>query len=148
MPRTLTVSGVVRSVLLLLPVVVVSYLAVLAWDPSVRERLPAALRWFGQPGSWQTITIVVVLLVAICVVSVRSARAHRAGNATLAIFVGLTAANFVLGMSSYWRCYDATRPPFFTPLMWTVGLLKGGVDDKQINGRLCPAQIPVALEVA
>ena len=148
MPRTLSVSSLVRSVLLSLAIVLVSYLAVLAWRPDLRERLPAGLRWFGRPGSWQTITIVVAVVVVVCVLSFMSGRASRAGNATLTIVVGLTIANFILGLSSYWRCHDATRPAFYTPLMWTVGLLKGGIDERSISGRLCPAPTPVALEVA
>lgn len=148
MPRTPRVSDGIRSVLLGLAIVLVSYLAVLAWHPDLRERIPLGLRWFGRPGSWQTITFVVALLVVVCVLTFVSSGAHRAGNATLTIVVSLTVTNFVLGLSSYWRCYDSPRTFFYTPLMWTVGLLKGGIDERSINNKICPAQTPVALEVA
>jgi hypothetical protein len=49
-----------------LAIVSVSYLAVLAWRPDLRERIPLGLRWFGRPGSWQAITIVVAVLVVVC----------------------------------------------------------------------------------
>lgn len=133
---------------LVLVVVVVIYLALLALRPETLEHLPPALRWFGAPGSSLTITIVVALVVLACLLSLVVSRRGRAGNPTLRFVVALTVGNAVLGLSSYWNCHGSAHPYFYTPLMWTVGLLKGGTGDQSIGGTTCPTPTPIALEVA
>ncbi|MCB0930667.1 MAG: hypothetical protein KDB71_02040 [Mycobacterium sp.] len=131
-----------------LAVAVVFLLAALALRPGMRERMPPALRWFGQPGSSLTITIVVAIVVAAGALAVVGGRTGHAGTTTVRFVMTLTVANFVLGLSSYWNCHGAANPYFYTPLMWTIGLLKGGTGDQSISGTTCPTPTPIALEIA
>ncbi len=137
-----------RVVSLVSVAIVVCYLALLALRPGLRQRMPFALRWFGEPGSASTITIVLAVVVTACALSVVSSRAGQAGRATVRIVAGLTVANVVLGFSSYWTCHGGASPYFYTPLMWTVGLVKGSSGDQSIGGVTCPTPTPIALEVA
>jgi hypothetical protein len=127
---------------------VVCYLSALALRPGINRHMPVAVRWLGEPGSSLAITIVVAIVAVACALDVVGGRQGQGVNVTLRIVVGLTVANFVLGLSSYWNCHGGTNPYFYTPLMWTVGLLKGGVGDQSIGGDTCPAPTPIALEIA
>ena len=40
------------------------------------------------------------------------------------------------------------NPTFFTPLIWTADLVKGANADQSLSDGACPAQTPVALDVA
>ena len=142
------VLEILRVASLVLVVVVLCYLAMLALRPGLRQHMPSAVRWFGEPGSSLTITIVVAAVVTLCALSVVAGRTGQAKNATVRIVVGLTVANFVLGLSSYWNCHGGANPFFYTPLMWTVGLVKGSVGDQSIGGNTCPTPTPIALEIA
>ena len=62
-------------------VALVGYLSALAVRPSAADGLPTWLRWFGQPGDWPTIAIVVAVLTALSVLSLRSVTAR--GRETL-----------------------------------------------------------------
>jgi hypothetical protein len=146
-PRVPTAS-VVRLALTALAFGVVIYLAALAWRPHLRDSLPLLLRWFGGPGSIWTIALTVLLLAAVCVLTYRAHGAHRRGTVPIGVIVGLTVVGAVLGYSSWASCQDPNHPSFFTALMWTASVVKGGIDDRQINNQLCPAVTPVALEVA
>ena len=134
---------IVLYTLLALAVVLVGYLALVALRPS------AALAGFGRQGSWQTIAIVTAILAVVCILGYISRRDRTSPTVPVVIVAGLTATSFVLGFSSYWSCNDKQHPTFFTPLMWTLYLMiKGGVDDRSLGGRLCPTPPPVAVEVA
>jgi hypothetical protein len=146
--RDTGVARVLRTLLLGFVAAATAYLAVLAVHPSVGDGAPAWLRWFGRTTSWQTIVIVVVAIVALCVLGYRSGSVGSKGSVSLTVVLALTAMNCVLGLASYWNCHDATHPVVITPLMWTAQLVKGGVGELQMNGHVCPAQTPVALEVA
>ena len=142
------VLEILRVASLVLVVLVLCYLAMLALRPGLRQHMPSAVRWFGEPGSSLTITIVVAAVVALFALSLVAGRSGQAKNATVRIVVGLTVANFVLGLSSYWNCHGGANPFFYTPLMWTVGLVKGSVGDQSIGGNTCPTPTPIALEIA
>ena len=142
------VLEILRVASLVLVVLVLCYLAMLALRPGLRQHLPPAVRWFGEPGSSLTITIVVAAVVTLCALSVVAGRFGQARNAAVRIVVGLTVATFVLGLSSYWNCHGGANPFFYTPLMWTVGLVKGSVGDQSIGGNTCPTPTPIALEIA
>lgn len=129
-------------------VAVVGYLAIVALRPGLRERMAPAVRWFGEPGSSLSITIVVAIAITACGLSVLGGRTGQAGKTTVRIVAALTVANVVLGLSSYWNCHGGASPFFYTPLMWTVGLVKGSVGDQSIAGTTCPTPTPIALEVA
>jgi hypothetical protein len=134
---------IVLHTLLALAVVLVGYLALVALRPS------AALAGFGRQGSWQSIAIVTAILAVVCILGYISRRDRTSPTVPVVIVAGLTATSFVLGFSSYWSCNDKQHPTFFTPLMWTLYLMiKGGVDDRSLGGRLCPKAPPVAVEVA
>ena len=120
--------------LLALAVVLVGYLVWLA----VRH----------QPASWQTITIVTGILAVVCILSYISRRDRTSPTVPVVIVVGLTATSFLLAFTSYWSCHDKGHPTFFTTLIWTASLIKGGVDDRSLYGQLCPTTLPAALEVA
>ena len=147
-PSKRNVFEILRWVSRSLAVAVVFLLAALALRPGMRERMPPALRWFGQPGSSPTITIVVAIVVAAGALAVVGGRTGHAGTTTVRFVMTLTVANFVLGLSSYWNCHGAANPYFYTPLMWTIGLLKGGTGDQSISGTTCPTPTPIALEIA
>jgi hypothetical protein len=128
--------------------ILLAWLCVLALRPSAADALPTGLSWFGRPGSWPTVAIVVVVLVALCALSFRSHGAHRSGNVPIAVVAGLAATGAVLALSSYWDCHDATHPAFFQPLTWTAALVKGGVGDMSLSGHVCPRTTSAALVVA
>jgi hypothetical protein len=129
--------------------VLTGYLAVLALWPGVRDHVPAALRWFGEPNSWLTIAIVVAALAALGAMLSRSHGARRPG-APIAIVVGLVLISAGLGAASYWRCHDDSNPVFFTPLIWTAALVKGGDPERslRVGAPACPSPTPVALDIA
>jgi hypothetical protein len=141
-----TGSAVSRTVLSVVAAALVGYLVVLASWPQIRDNLPAGLRWFGQPNSATTIAIVVLVLVALGAVLWRSGSGRRPG-APVAIVAGLALISAVLGMAAYWRCHDDSNPTFFTPLIWTVELVKGGRADQSLLAGSCPTHTPVALDV-
>jgi hypothetical protein len=137
-----------RTVLLTFVAATTAYLAVLAVRPTARDAAPAALQWFGRPGSGPTIGIVALAIIALCVVSYRSGTTGGIGGVSLTIVLGLTAVNCLFGMASYWDCHDPAHPVFITAVMWTAQLIKGGTSDLNLASRICPAPIPVALDVA
>ncbi len=147
-PPEVGITHGVRIALLTLTAASIAYLALLAMIPSLRDGLPPAVRWFGSPGSWQSVLIVVGLILALCVFSFRSG-GGASSSLPVTIVLGLTAVNCVLSFASYWNCHDATHPMFVTPLNWTLQLVKGSTGQLQLNsGRICPLPTPAALEVA
>ena len=140
-------STALRTVLSVVAVTLVGYLAVLALWPHVRDGLPSGIKWFGQPNSAATIAIVIVVLVLLAAALWRSG-ANRRPGAPVAIVAGLALTSAVLGLASYWRCHDGSNPTFFTPLIWTADLVKGANADQSLNAGACPAQTPVALDIA
>ena len=142
-PRTL-----VRRLVFSVALIMLVYLVVLALSPGVRESAPEWLQWFGRPGSWQSIAVVVLTVTAAAVSLVRSQGVRRPG-ASLAVVAGLGLLSLSLGLASYWFCFDEDDDPWlFRPLMWTASLVKGGTGDQSLNGQTCPSPTPVALEIA
>ena len=137
---------IVLYTLLALAVVVVGYLALLAWVPSAK--LPGWWNWFGRPASPPTIAIVSVVLALLCILSYLSRRDRTSPTVPVVIVVGLTGTSAVLAFSSYRSCHDEKHPTFFTTLAWTASLIKGGVDDRNLGQKQCPEITPVALDVA
>ncbi|WP_245905955.1 hypothetical protein [Mycolicibacterium palauense] len=141
---------VARATLSLLAVAMLGYLGVLAAWPGVSEQVPPGLRWFGAPNSAVTIAIVTAVLVALAIAM--STTGVRSGGgrpgAPVAIVVGLAMISAALGGASYWRCHDGSNPTFFTPLIWTAGLVKGGSPDHSLDTGACPSPTPVALDIA
>jgi len=136
-----------RSVLSVVAAVLICYLAVVASWPQARDGLPSAFRWFGQPNSAASIAIVVIVLIGLAAALWRSGATRRPG-APVAIAAGLALISALLGLASYWRCRDETNPTFFTPLIWTADLVTGADADQLLSDGACPAQTPVALDVA
>ncbi|OBH47379.1 RyR domain-containing protein [Mycobacterium mantenii] len=124
------------------------YLAVLDLQPAVLDSLPPSLNWFGRPGSMATLAIVVTVLIAACVLTFRSDSSHRVVGVSFTVIAALVSMGAVLGLTSYWGCHDANHPAFFTPLMATASLVKGGTGDFSVSGRTCPNPTPVGLELA
>jgi hypothetical protein len=147
MRGAVTISALARATLAGIALLAVGYLAVLVVNPRLREGLWPVVQWFGRPGSWPTIAIVTVMLMALGALLFRSHGGQRPG-APVAIVAGLAFMSLVLGLASYWRCHDENHPWFFTPLMWAANVVKGGTDNRALNGRICPAPTPVALEIA
>ena len=148
MARTVARSRSPRAALLAVALVLIGWLCVLAARPSAADRLPAWLRWFGHPGSAKTIAIVTTVIVALCVLTFRSHGARGSASVPVTVVAGLAATSAVLGLSSFWSCHDATHPVFFQPLIWTVSLVKGGIGDFSLGGRVCPSPTPDALWIA
>lgn len=137
-------SRFLRILLLALVVLVIAYLALRARRPHVADGVPW-LKWFGQPAHVPTIAIVVALIALLCVLSYRS---RRGVGAPIVIVLGLVTTSMVLAMASYWDCHNDKHPTFFTPLAWSLSLLQGGVDDRQLDGQTCTLDSPIALEIA
>ena len=102
MARAVAPSRPVQAALSTAALVFLGWLCVLATRPSVADRLPTWLRWFGRPGSSTTIAIVVTVIVALCVSSIRSHGARRSSNVPVSVVAGLAATSAVLGFSSFW----------------------------------------------
>jgi hypothetical protein len=129
-------------------VLLIFYLAVLALRPSVIDALPAALRWFGRPGSMPTLAIAVAVLIWASVLTFRTGRSRRVVGVSFSLIAALVPMTAVLGLSAYWGCHDANHPALFTPLMATASLVKGGTGDFSVGGKTCPSPTPVGLELA
>jgi len=148
MRPTRTPSPIVRWVVTAVGLLMIGYLAVVALRPSLVDALPRWLGWFGRPGSMPTLGVVVTVLIAACVLTFRSGGAHRLVGVSFTVIAAMIAMSAVLGLSSYWGCHDANHPAFFTPLMATAQLVKGGTGDFSVSGRTCPNPTPVGLELA
>ncbi|MFN8070495.1 MAG: hypothetical protein U0R66_01585 [Mycobacterium sp.] len=136
-----------RTALAIFAVLLLGYLVLLALDPAARLAQPEALRWFGSPGSVPTIAVVVAVLVILAGLILHT-RGIRETGAPVAVVAGLAMISLVLGLASYWDCHDETHPRFFTALMWTANLVKGGIGEQSIATGRCPSSPPVALEIA
>ncbi|OBI28050.1 hypothetical protein [Mycobacterium sp. E2238] len=129
-------------------VLLIVYLGVLDLWPWIIDAMPPALGWFGRPGSMPTLAIVVAVLIAACVLTFRSDNSHRVVGVSFTVIAVLIGMSAILGLTSYWGCHDANHPAFFTPLMATASLVKGGTGDFSVSGRTCPSPTPVGLELA
>ena len=138
---------VARTALFAVAAALLGYLAAIAAWPEIRDALPVSLRWFGAPNSAVTIGVVVVALALVIAVVTRTAGGRRSG-APVAIVAGLAVTTTLLGMASYWRCQDESHPDFFTPLLWTASVVKGGDPTRALTDGPCPVPMPVALHVA
>jgi hypothetical protein len=123
------------------------YLAVIALHPAILDALPRALGWFGRPGSMPTLGISVALLIWAWVLTARS-NSNRLVGVSFTVIAVLITISAILGLSSYWGCHDVNHPAFFTPLMATAQLVKGGIGDYSLAGHTCPPATPVGLELA
>lgn len=128
-------------------VVMLAWLCVLARWPHAADGLYPWLSWFGRPGSWLTVAVTVVILVALCALRFRARGDARSGSVPGAVVVGLAITAALLGMSSYWDCHDGAHPRFFQPLIWTAVLIKGGMTDLSMSEHVCPSVTPAALVV-
>lgn len=141
-------SRVGRVALAVVTVLMVGFLALRARWPSFGADV-----WFGRTGSWQTVAIVVAVVAVLAVWTFRARNAGRVGGIPVAIIGGLGVMSLVLGLSSYWTCYDTQHPKLFTALTFTGALVKGTIGDQSIGEpgqpqHLCPIPTPVALDVA
>lgn len=148
MQRTVAPFGALRAALFAVALLLIGWLCLLAVQPSVADKLPGWLSRFCQPGSATSITIVLSVLVALCVLTFRSHSARGSRNVPVGVIVGLAATSAVLAFSSFWNCHDAKHPEFFQPLVWTIALVKGGISDFMQDGQTCPYVAPDALWVA
>ncbi|MFT3899694.1 MAG: hypothetical protein QM728_05540 [Gordonia sp. (in: high G+C Gram-positive bacteria)] len=131
-----------RRALTGLTVAVVAYLAAVALWPSILDRLPSALAWFGQPNSAISILIALVLVLSLTYVFTRGR-----GNtgAPIAVVAGLAGLSALLGMASFIRCHAPDQPFFFTAVIWTAKLMRGDFPD---GAAKCLHATPVAVYVA
>jgi hypothetical protein len=141
-------SRVGRVALAVVTVLMVGFLALRARWPSFGADV-----WFGRTGSWQTVAIVAAVVAVLAVWTFRARNAGRVGGIPVAIIGGLGGMSLVLGLSSYWPCYDTQHPKLFTALTFTGALVKGTIGDQSIGEpgqpqHLCPIPTPVALDVA
>jgi voltage-gated potassium channel Kch len=148
MPPTRTPSPILRWAVTAIGLLLVLYLTLLDLRPSIDDSFPAWLGWFGRPGSMPTLAIVVTVLISVCVLTFRSDSGHRVVGMSFTVIAVLIGMSAVLGLSSYWGCHDANHPAFFTPLMATASLVKGGTGDFSVSGHTCPNPTPVGLELA
>lgn len=130
-----------------LAAVLLGYLALIAVWPQARTALPSWLSWYGQPHSALSIGITVGVLALLGLALNRSAAGRRSA-APVAVVAGLALISAALGLIAYGPCHDDSHPRFFTPLIWTAELVKGGSPVKELDAGECPLQTPVALEVA
>jgi len=136
-----------RGALGVLAAVLLGHLAAVAAWPQLLTGLPAWIGWFGRPHSAPSIAIAVTVLGALGVALNHAGRGRRSA-APIAVVAGLAAISAALGLISYGRCHDDTHPWFFTPVVWTAALVKGGSPEQSLAAGRCPAHTPVALDVA
>ncbi|BBZ52738.1 hypothetical protein H7H82_03115 [Mycobacterium heidelbergense] len=148
MRRSLMTSYAVRRAVFAIALLLIVYLAALALQPAILDRLPHWLRWFGRPGSMLTVGIVVAVLVTVCVLAFQSEGSTRLVGFSFTVVAGLVTTSAVLGLSSYWRCHDASHPAVYTPLVATAQLVTGSVGDFSLGSVTCPSPTPVGLQVA
>ena len=141
MRRRMSLTRIGLGVSTLIAIVLVAALAARAYNDDVATTVPGWPDWYGGQSSWPTILLVVVVLGVVCVLLVRSQGGHRSGT-PVAIVAGLALVGVVLGMASYWKCHgEKDNPYFWTALMWTASLVKGGIADPQIDGLAAPARL-------
>ncbi|MEZ0350120.1 hypothetical protein [Mycobacterium sp. pR1184] len=140
-------SPILRWAVTAVGLLLIAYLAVLDARPSIDDSFPAWLGWFGRPGSMPTLAVVVIVLIWASVLNFRSG-SHRVVGVSFSLIAALVPMTAVLGLTSYWGCHDANHPAFFTPLMATASLVKGGTGDFSVSGKTCPSPTPVGLELA
>lgn len=147
-PATDAVVRVGRYLLGACYVLAAAYLCVIALRPPVRQRAPAMLQWFGAPGSFLTIAVMLAFPAAILVLWKLAGRSVFAANPVLVLAAMATSA-VAMGMSAFWMCHDA-QSPFFAPLSWTLALFVGAVEPRYggSDGTCAHEQMPVALELA
>lgn len=130
-------------------VAAVGYVCVLAVDPTLANRAPSALRWFGAPGSHATIAVILALPFLHFVLRRLSGHGLVSGT-PLVMIAAMAASTVVLGLSAYWRCHG-DQAPFFAPLSWTLSLFLGSVENPfgaGGTGQCAAMHMPVALEIA
>lgn len=123
------------------------FLAVRALKPDLMLDAHWSVGWFGAPGSWLTILVVVLILALVCLrIGRRIGHGDHTANLVAISVMAFTA--FVLGFASFFRC-SGDQSAFFAPLTWTLGLFVGNLENIYQNGSgVCTAQMPLALEVA
>lgn len=128
----------------------VLYLALVAAHPAVLAGLPPWLGWFGARGSVPTILLAAAIIGCACLLGWRAGGEQQSVGRPLGVTLALTVISAVLGFSSYLWCRDEAHPPFITALLWTGGVMRGGLDDRRVapGMTLCPAHAPVALDLA
>jgi hypothetical protein len=141
-------SRIIDRTLKALYVAMILYLCCTAIWPRVLTAAPKPLAWFGQPGSeW---TILAVLVVPLLFVVHWRFNRNAPSKIPLLLLTTMATSALLLGMSSYWRCHGSLSP-FFTPLVWTIGLFVGEAQDPFAPGsaNACAGEsFPVALELA
>ncbi|MBO0677391.1 hypothetical protein JRC04_07940 [Mycolicibacterium sp. S2-37] len=136
-----------RTSLSVVAVPLLIYLAAVALYPRLLDEMPTAVAWFGRPNSAVTIAVVAAVLFTVAALLFRSRGAGKSG-APVAVVAGLALISLFLGLASYWNCHDANHPRFFTTLIWTAGVVKGGTGPQSLDAGVCPSPTPVALEIA
>ena len=135
-------------------VVAAVYLCAVAIDPGIRQRAPASIQWFGRPGSYQSILLVLAFPAALIALS-RLAGRRILANIALFVLPTMAVSALALGVSAYWRC-SGSESTFFAPLFWTLDLFAGTVNNpfgpvtpQAGQGSVCASQpMPLALELA
>ncbi|MGA5541347.1 hypothetical protein ACPCIR_05795 [Mycobacterium sp. NPDC051198] len=122
----------------------IAYLCAVAVAPTIREAAPTWWRWFGSPGSWVTLAVVLAIPLAFIPLARVSARKPFWGN-PLIVVAAMAASATVLGFTSYLNCHS-DQSPVFAPLSWTLALFVGNVEDRY--GQCATQPFPVALELA
>ena len=150
MNRPLTANTYLRIAIYPAAVAMVLYLALVAAYPSLLDRVHPITGWFGTSGSVATIVIACATIGVACLAGWRTGSGQRSVGRPLGVTLALTAVSAILGFSSYLWCHDAAHPRFITSLLWTGGVMRGGLDDRRTapGMELCPAHAPVALDIA
>ncbi len=138
-------------------ILAIAYVGARALFPRLAAGWPRFIEWFGAPGNYPTIVIVLAFPLARILVA-RAAGQRPFTGAPLFFLAAMAASAIVLGMSAYARCYGSPDPtntdfdaetPFFAPLGWTLALFAGNVEDRfGPNSSAACTQVPIALEIA
>lgn len=135
-----------RRALIVATSLAVAYLALVAGFPSWVK----PLWWFGQPEPHygMTVLVVAVVLTALCVIVYRAHTRQRPGAIPGGVIAILAAVCAILAFSSFARCHDIEHLSILTPLIWTIGTVRGNDSPYSLANGPCPTQIPAALEIA
>lgn len=139
----------VRIALVVAYAICIAYVGAVALNPGTVSALPENRAWFGQPGSYATLLVVLALPALYLLLRRLTGRQVFSGG-PLFVVAGMVISTVFLGMTAYWRCHSG-QSAFFAPLAWTLGLFVGSVEnpfaaDAESVCRGLP--MPLALELA
>ena len=122
------------------------WLAVAAFDPSILDVAPRWLSFLADPGSWVAMTIIIAVGIGALLFAF-GARLLESMSPPVMATVWAASSAIVLALASYWRC-AGDAPAGWQALSSTLVLFLGNLDSPFGPGQACAHAMPLALHVA